>query len=135
MTEWTEYAIEQRFNATAEWIAISSDVDADEIWHSLEARKYAASLFNDGLDRQYRVVERKCKVVESKDQLCNLPEGYYAVSWDDDGSYGGYYVRFGGYGPTWGWDVQDDPEMIPEGAAIYINGQKRYAREFRKEQV
>jgi hypothetical protein len=63
----------------------------------------------------------------------NLPAGYYAVSWFDDGSYGGYYVRFGGYGPTWGWDIEDDPEMIPEDAAIFINGQKRYAREFRKD--
>lgn len=62
----------------------------------------------------------------------NLPEGYYAVSWDDDGDYNAYYVRFGGYGPTWGWDQEDDPEMIPEDTAIFINGQKRYAREFRK---
>lgn len=60
------------------------------------------------------------------------PEGYYAVSWDDDDDYNAYYVRFGGYGPTWGWDQEDDPEMISEDAAIFINGRKRYARELRK---
>jgi hypothetical protein len=64
----------------------------------------------------------------------NLHEGYYAVSWDDDDDYSAVYVRFGECGSTWGWDQEDDPEMIPEGAAIFINGQKRYAREFRKEQ-
>jgi hypothetical protein len=86
MTEWTEYAIEQKFSTTGGWLAILSDTDADEIWRSFEACKYAASLSNDGLDRQYRVVERKCRVIEVKDQTCSIPEGYYAVSWADEGA-------------------------------------------------
>lgn len=85
-------------------------------------------------DRMFDSLQEARKLlVPIVNSLGNLPEGYYAVSWDDDGNYGGYYVRFGGYGPTWAWDAGDDPEMIPEDAAIFINGQKRYAHEFRKE--
>lgn len=62
------------------------------------------------------------------------PASYYMVRWDDEERYSIAYVRFYDTGPTWGYDIEDDPERMNPDDVICINGKDRLAKEFVRSQ-